>query len=177
MVSAARPSIETILVLSPFIRKEKIEEIRKEKIFDAITTFDYIKSADLVLTIPGTNTAHLAATGMPMIVIFPLDQIDLIPLEGLSHYITAIPIIGKIIKRFIAFIVNKKTKYFALPNIKANREIVKEIRGTINRESLVNEILIFINNKNALEKSSSELLSVMTPANTAEKIVDEILRE
>lgn len=170
------PDVQFMLIISPFTQVKEIEEYKGHHAFDAFAYFDSIKAADLVITIPGTNTAQLAALGIPMVVMFPLDRPEAIPLQGLAHYITMAPILGNLLKRAIAKYVNAKTKFFALPNIKANQEIVPEIRGKIDIKDASGKILALLLNNKALEITSKALLSMMKPSKASVLIVDSILK-
>lgn len=162
-----RPEIIFQLVTSPF--KEAIPLAGTRLIL-----FEDAYNSELVITIPGTNTARLAALGIPMLVIFPLDNPDVIPLEGLFHFICKIPFLGSKIKRRLADNMNKRTKFFALPNIKADKEIVKEIRGVINPAEVAEEAIKLLNDKVKRDKISEELKSAIGEPGAALKILEEI---
>ncbi len=72
-------------------------------------------------------------------------------------------VIGKIsfINRFLTFIIKnfyfKKKKFFAWPNIKANRMIVPERIGNISPKKIAKEALLLVKNKNQLKKISDNL--------------------
>lgn len=95
-----------------------------------------LQISDLSLTLPGTNTAELAALGVPMMVILPLQRPDLLPLEGLPGLIGKIPLFGKWLKSALVRYQLSKLKYLALPNQKLNQAIVPEMVGNFSAESL-----------------------------------------
>lgn len=171
------PALQLLLIISPFISMEDIETCAAHRLFEIFAPLDSITAADLVVTIPGTNTAQIAAAGLPMLVIFPLDNPEVIPLTGLLHYICCLPLLGSLIKRSLAFWVNKKTKFFALPNIKADRELVPEIRGKINPQEAARKIKDMLSNRSRLKDTSRELKAIMKSSGAAEKIVEEIINE
>ena len=161
------PQISFQLVSSPFIKAKPIQGVK-------MIGLDDVYNSELVITIPGTNTARLAALGMPMLVVFPLDNPDVIPLEGLPHYIGKIPYIGSKFKRVLVDTLNKKIKYFALPNMKADREIVPEIRGVIDPASVALKAITLLKDLDRRENMSDELKKAMGNAGAAEKIAEEI---
>jgi len=177
ILKKALPALQLQLIISPFISMKDIETCAAHHLFEVFAPLDSITAADLVLTIPGTNTAQIAALGLPMLVLFPLDNPEVIPLEGLLHYICCLPILGSLIKKSLAFWVNKKTKFFALPNIKARREVVPEIRGKINPQEAARQIIELLSNKSQLKDTSRELKAIMKSSGAAEKIVEEITNE
>ncbi|MEE8638168.1 MAG: hypothetical protein V3T21_03885 [Candidatus Margulisiibacteriota bacterium] len=155
------------LVSSPF---EKAIHIQGTKII----RFEDAFNSELVITIPGTNTARLAALGIPMIVIFPLDNPDVIPLEGLAHYIGKIPYLGSKFKKTLADTLNKKIKFFALPNMKADKEIVPEIRGIIEPASVALKALSLLKDIEHRKEMSEELQKSMGQPGASIKIMEEI---
>lgn len=171
------PTLQTALIISPFVPMEVFEKYPAHLSFEVFMPFESVSSADLVVTIPGTNTAQLSIAKMPMLVIFPLDQPENIPLEGLVHYVTLIPGLGYIIKKSAAYIAEKTTKFFALPNIKADREVVPEMRGKIDPKEAADKIAELLSDPGRLKKMSAELTHVMGKPGASEKIVETILNE
>lgn len=155
------------LVSSPFEKAIQIKGVKIIKFEDAF-------NSELVITIPGTNTARLAALGIPMITLFPLDNPDAIPLEGLAHYIGKIPYLGSKFKKTLVDTLNKKNKFFALPNIKANREIVPEIRGTIEPAMVALKTVSLLKDERKRQAMSEELKKSMGEPGAALKIMEEI---
>ncbi|MFA6549070.1 MAG: hypothetical protein WCT39_03980, partial [Candidatus Margulisiibacteriota bacterium] len=156
-------NIEFRLVSSPF---ESAIEIPGAKTI----SFEEAHNSELVITIPGTNTARLAARGIPMLVVFPLDNIEVIPLEGIAHYISQIPYFGIRIKKKFAEITNRNTRFFALPNIKADQEVVEEIRGIIDPKEIADKVITLLQNLPKRQKMSADLLAAMGKPGAAGKI-------
>jgi len=171
ILKKTNPELKLMLILSQFVSVENFSEC------DVFANFESLNAADLVVTIPGTNTAQIAALGRPMLVVFPLDRPEVIPLEGAMHYVTNIPGIRYPLKKFIAWLVNKKTKFFALPNIKANREIVHELRGKVDPGFAAEVIARLLRDKENLALMSKELKDVMGAPGAADLITGEILNE
>ncbi|MDD5382301.1 MAG: hypothetical protein PHH60_01420 [Candidatus Margulisbacteria bacterium] len=166
-IRAQLPGAGFQIVSSPF---EKASQLAGTKIIE----FEEVTNSELVITIPGTNTARLAALGVPMIVIFPLDNPDVIPLEGLPHYIGLVPYFGSKFKRFLADTLNKRNKYWALPNMKADREIVPEIRGLIDPGIVAQKAVALLKDRGRREKMSAELKKALGGPGAARRIAEEI---
>lgn len=166
-IRAEMPDIKIQLVSSPFIKAKAIKGVKT-------IPFEEVQNSELVITIPGTNTARLAARGMPMIVIFPLDDPGVIPLEGIPHYIGKIPVIGIKFKQLLVETLNRKIKFFALPNIKAGKEIVPEIRGTIDPSAIAMKAIGLLKAVEQRNKMSKALIKAMGKTGAARKIVEEI---
>lgn len=177
ILKKTNPELKLMLILSQFVSVENFLEYKEHHIFDVFANFETLNAADLVVTIPGTNTAQIAALGRPMLVVFPLDRPEVIPLEGTLHYVTNIPGVRYPLKKFIAWLVNKKTKFFALPNIKADREIVHELRGKVDPGFAAEVIARLLRDKENLALLSKELKDVMGASGAADLITGEILNE
>jgi lipid-A-disaccharide synthase len=85
----------------------------------------------LVLTLPGTKTIELAALGVPMIAITPLNAPELITFNGPLTYLDRIPFVGVSLKRTVAVGVSRRFTYHTQPNIDARDAIVCELHGTL----------------------------------------------
>ncbi len=114
--------------------------------------YELLKKCDLAITTVGANTAELAALALPMIVILPTQHLNV-----MNAWDGIFGIIGKIsfINKFFTFIIKnwylKKKKFFAWPNIKANKLIIPERIGNISPKQIANEALFLINNKQYLK--------------------------
>ena len=130
---------------------------------------------NLAITIPGTNTAQLAVLGIPMLVVFPLDKPEVIPLEGIGNIIDKIPLIGYGFKKLIAYYVQKNTKFWALPNIKTDQEIVPELVGKIAPQQVANKIVQLLKAPYLLATMKNKLPATLGPTGAADKITEEII--
>lgn len=161
------PGSKFQVVSSPFVKSHPIEGARTVEFKD-------IYNSEIVVTIPGTNTAKIAARGIPMVVVFPLNHPEVIPMEGLAELIGKLPVMGRAFKKWVANTVNRKTLFFALPNQKAGREIVPEIRGIIEPLGVALKVLLLLNDQEKRKKMSAELISSMGKPGAAKRIVEEI---
>jgi lipid-A-disaccharide synthase len=134
-----------------------------------------INSCDLIITIPGTNTAQIASFGCPMVVVAPLNKADEIPLDGIAGYMQVFPFIGRPLKRFLVKKFSDKLKWTAIPNTKAQSEIVPEVRGIVRSEKVVERVKELIEDEKRRTKISEKLKEVMGQGGAAEKIAGIIL--
>jgi lipid-A-disaccharide synthase len=155
------------VVSSPFIKAHPIEGAK-------LIEFDDIYNSGIIVTIPGTNTAKIAARGIPMVVVFPLNHPEVIPLDGLADLIGRLPVMGKAFKKWVANTVNRKTNFFALPNQKAGREIVPEIRGVVDPLGIALKTLLLLYDREKREQMSAELIEAMGKPGAARRIAEEI---
>lgn len=167
LMEKEEPDLKFQIVSSPFVKARPISGMK-------MVAFEEIGNSELVVTIPGTNTALIAARGLPMVVVFPLNHPEVIPMEGLANLLGKVPVMGRAFKKWVANVVNKKTKFFALPNQKAGKEIVPEIRGEIEPLGVALKALLLLKDRAAREKMSAELVKSMGVPGAAKKIAEEI---
>jgi len=87
--------------------------------------------ARLAVTIPGTKVIELAALGLPVVACTPLNQPELITINGPLTYLNRIPLVGAPLKRAAVLAVSRRFRFHTQPNIDAQRSIVYELRGTL----------------------------------------------
>lgn len=136
--------------------------------------FDAMNVADLIITVPGTNTAEAAALGKPMLLAGPFNKPEELLFEGLLGIVGNIPVLGRLIKMAAVKSLNKLVKYTALPNRKAKKGIIPEIRGVITADQIAEKACSMLQDKEALEIMGKELKEVMGPSGAAQKIADEV---
>ncbi len=171
------PQVQVVLSLSPFVDKTKLQKYLNRYRVDLPYSEEAELIADVAITIPGTNTAQLGAMGLPMIVIFPLDRPDQIPLEGLADLIGKIPFLGVLFKKALAAYINSKVKYFSLPNKLANQTIITELRGKIEPRNLAIQALALLGDPLRRTEMSMKLKAAMGEPGAAVKIVQAIKQE
>jgi lipid-A-disaccharide synthase len=98
--------------------------------------YDLMNTADLALTIPGTNSVELSFIGTPAIVTIPLTHPERIPLEGLPGLIGTIPVLGKAFMRYIVPRIAAGVKYTAWPNRLADEYVFPELRGKVTADDV-----------------------------------------
>jgi len=196
MVQKVIPDVQILMILSPYITEEEIKKSLKGSgiIYSQGETkfiqaknggraqivnnlrLEALSVSNLVLTVPGTNTAQTAVLGVPMIVVFPLDRPEGIPLEGIADWFCRIPFFGMLIKRTIVNVKSLTTRFFALPNIKQNREIVPEFHGRVSTKEVASKAIHCLRDEEWRKEVSRELKEAMGGGGAASRITDEIIR-
>lgn len=87
--------------------------------------------ARLVVTLPGTKCIELAALGVPMIAITPLNAPEKIAVNGPLTYLDRVPIVGVPLKRAVVVRLAKHFTYHTQPNIDAGEMVIDERHGTL----------------------------------------------
>jgi len=95
---------------------------------------------DVILCLTGTNTAINAVLGIPMVVLLPFNNPEVVPFMGLFGLISGIPILGKLLKYVALFYISKTFSFISIPNIKAKRMIVPDLIGFIKVKDVVEAI-------------------------------------
>jgi lipid-A-disaccharide synthase len=142
--------------------------------------YELMTAANLAVSLPGTNTFELAAFGVPMIMVFPLNYPERVPLEGIAGLIGGIPVVGKILKRRLLPKLLAKAKFTAWPNWLARDFIVPELRGIVTAEAVATEIDRLLTDSAESKRISERLQQVVGErgaANRLAQLVQEVLRD
>ena len=146
-----------------------------------ITEFPAYKTlvnCQLCLTTVGANTAELTALAVPMIVLLPTQQLDAMrSWDGLPGILAGLPGVGTIFAKLINWIVLRKRRLFAWPNIWAKEEIVPELVGKLEPESVARVALNYLEYPARLQAMSDRLRAVRGTTGAAEQIADIIIQE
>lgn len=134
---------------------------------------EVMEQADLIVTIPGTNTAELAALGIPMMVLIPTQHGEAHPLPGLFGYIGHLPWLGPLIKRNLAHAYLRRARFLSHPNRRTGREVVPEIVGDLTPDIAAAALLRILEKPgDAVER---ELVAIMGPPGATHRLVDEVV--
>jgi lipid-A-disaccharide synthase len=206
LVKKEFPKAQSVLILSPFASEEQLvnppsgklekvfpgipeSKLVKKKQWKLITNsnvevlvvtenhYDMMNASDLVITIPGTKTAEMAFLGTPMVVTVPLNKPEAIPLNGLPGLIGHVPWLGPIIKAEIVKGYSRKVKFTALPNLRARKEIVPELRGIIKAEDVSEKAIELLQDPVLRKNMACELRSIMGAKGAADRTAEAVLEE
>ncbi len=134
--------------------------------------YDLMNLSDLLLTIPGTNTAEIACLGRPMVV--AMSWRARIPRGGLGALLGALPV-ASVLRRELLKGILRKIKYTALPNQIAQREIVPEVRVEHEAGEISRVAADLLGNHRRRSEMSHELRQVMGGHGASDQIADIIL--
>ena len=87
-----------------------------------------MRRASLAITIPGTNTLELALAGLPSLVLLPLHKPELLPLEGVWHWLLSMPGTRALKREFVRRMA-ARIPHLALPNQWLGERVFPELRG------------------------------------------------
>lgn len=142
-----------------------------EVLFVRGAPFDVAAMSDVVLTIPGSNTAELAGLGVPTVVVLALDRLQAMPLEGLPGLIGGIPVLGPAIRRKAIAHLDRKTPFLAWPNRRAGRMVTPEIRRpTLEAREVADAVAELLDDEERRRAIGAALKDVMGPRGAARAI-------
>ncbi len=113
--------------------------------------------ARLTVTIPGTKVIELAAIGAPVLSCTPINMAEIVAINGPLTYLDRIPFAGRRLKQIVVTAVARRFRFHTQPNIDANREIVRELHGTLTPGRVAREALELWGDKPRLSGSSEAL--------------------
>ncbi len=138
--------------------------------------YDLLSQCRLCLTTVGANTAELGSLAVPMIVLLPTQQLDIMRAwDGLPGLLANLPGVGAAFAAGINWLVLRKGQLFAWPNIWAKQEIVPELVGKLKPEVVAELVLDFLSHPEKLVEMSDRLRSLRGQPGAAEKLAEIVL--
>ncbi len=140
--------------------------------------YSHMRSADLAVTIPGTNTLELGIAGLPAIVILPMNKPEAIPLDGIGHWLGLIPLVGKYIKRHaVKLFVEGLDVPVSLPNRISSEALMLELKGKITAKQVASEAKQLLEQPERLATKRERLLATMPKAGAAKRLIESISKD
>ncbi len=136
--------------------------------------YDLLSHCQLCITTVGANTAELASLAVPMVVLLPTQQLDIMRAwDGIPGLLANLPLLGTGFAKLINTIVLKRGLGLrAWPNIWAGREIVPEWVGHLLPDDLGDRILWLLENIPALDTMRAELKQFRGEPGAARRLVE-----
>ena len=137
-----------------------------------------MRGADLALSIPGTNTLELGVAGLPAVVVLPMNKPEIIPLEGVGHWLGYLPIVGRPLKRAaVRLFVAGLELPVSLPNRLSGEDLMLELTGVLSPHSVAEQAAALLLNPGELARRRERLRATMPQPGAAERLVASILRD
>ena len=131
---------------------------------------DALHRADLLVCTPGTSTAEAAALGIPMLVVAPFGP-EIPIFSGLAGLVERTPGVGAIMKRMLLHRMAAGMRYYAYPNIRAQKEIVPELQGPVDLVRIEDSIVELLENEESRTLMADQLLELMGPPGAAQRLL------
>ncbi|MEX0270832.1 lipid-A-disaccharide synthase [Leptolyngbyaceae cyanobacterium UHCC 1019] len=146
-------------------------------LWNQFPAYDVLSRCTICLTTIGANTAELGALAVPMLVLVPMHQLDLMRAwDGLPGLLVNLPAIGTSMATFISWLASLRPKLRAWPNIWAKREIVPEWYGEFQPQDVAAKVTHYLEHPETLQTMRNELRAVRGQPGAAEKLV-QLVRE
>lgn len=140
--------------------------------------YSHMRAADLAITIPGTNTLELGVAGVPSLVLLPMNQPELIPLEGAGHWLGLVPLVGRYLKRYAVKLFVQGLKVpVSLPNRISGEELMIELKGRIDPELVAQRALALLGDGADLARRRQRLAETMPAPGAAKQLLDLVLTQ
>ena len=148
------------------------------ELVDEESRYAHMRAADLAITIPGTNTLELGVAGVPSLVLLPMNQPELIPLEGAGHWLGLVPLVGRYLKRYAVKLFVEGLKVpVSLPNRISGEELMEELRGRIDPTLVADRALALLADEADLARRRERLAATMPGPGAAQQLVRQVLAE
>lgn len=148
------------------------------ELVDEEQRYAHMRAADLAITIPGTNTLELGIAGVPALVLLPMNQPEVIPLEGAGHWLGLVPLVGKYLKRYAVKLFVEGLKVpVSLPNRISGEELMVELRGRIDPDLVAAQVSALLADAADLQRRRERLHATMPKPGAAERLVRLVLDE
>ncbi len=139
-----------------------------------------LKRCTLCVTTVGANTAQLGSLAVPMVVLLPTQQLDVMRTwDGFWGLLCQLPIVGtaltKVINTVAVQYIQRNQKRFAWPNIWARQEVVPELLGRITAAEVCDRISTYLDHPEQLQAMSKTLRQLRGPSGAAGRFAQLIL--
>lgn len=150
----------------------------KIQLISQFPAHEHLQQCCLALTTVGANTAELGALGIPMVVLLPTQQLDAMRTwDGIPGILANLPLMGSQLAKLINARVVKMGRLFAWPNIWAKEEIVPELKGELQAETVGDLVLDWLENPLKLHQIHQRLLKVRGQPGAAQKIANIVQKQ
>lgn len=140
--------------------------------------YEILAQCQLCLTTIGANTAELGALAVPMMVLIPTQQLDIMRAwDGLPGLVVNLPLVGTYFARLINGWAARRVGLLAWPNIWAKREIVPELVGLLSPGAIAAQAQAYLTQPDRLAQMRQDLRAVRGQPGAAQKLVQLVQEE
>jgi lipid-A-disaccharide synthase len=148
------------------------------ELWTAFPAYEVLTQCALCLTTIGANTAELGALAVPMIVLLPTQQLEIMRAwDGLPGLLVNLPGVGRWFAKLINRLALRRIGLLAWPNIWAQAEIVPELVGQLQPAEVAAQVLKLLAHPEQLQQMSSRLRQARGEPGAAAKLVQIVVEE
>lgn len=131
-------------------------------LWTATPAYDLLSCCQLCLTTLGANTAELTALAVPMIILLPTQQLDIMRAwDGIPGILANLPGVGRGLASIINWLILRQGLGLrAWPNIWAGREIVPELVGHLQPQQIARQVRTLLEQPEQLTQMQRALAEV-----------------
>jgi lipid-A-disaccharide synthase len=135
--------------------------------------YDLLANCQICVTTVGANTAELTALAVPMLVVIPTQQLDLMRAwDGLCGLMANLPIVGTPFATLLnRLILNKGLGLKAWPNIWAQQEIVPELVGKLSAQAISDRLQTLLETPTDLQQMHQALKTLRGSTGSVQRLV------
>ncbi len=134
--------------------------------------YDRLARCSICLTTVGANTAELGSLAVPMIVLLPTQQLDAMrSWDGLPGIFANLPGVGSSFAKLINWWFLRRKGLLAWPNIWAQKEIVPELVGKLQPQTVAEMVIDYLDHPQRLEAIREQLRQSRGEPGAATKLV------
>lgn len=141
--------------------------------------YELLSRCTVCITTIGANTAELGFLGIPMVVCLPSNRLDAMRAwDGLPGLLVNLPGVGTLAAKAINGYMERRLGLLAWPNMRAQEELVPELRGLLTPQIIGDTALELLADAPRRKEMSSRLKTVMGLPGAAKgllDLVDEVL--
>ncbi len=139
-----------------------------------------LKRCTLCVTTVGANTAQLGSLAVPMVVLLPTQQLDVMRTwDGFWGLLCRLPLVGSLLTVVINTVaihyIQRTQRRFAWPNIWAKEEVVPELLGRITAKDVCDRITTYLDHPDQLQTMAQTLRNLRGPSGAASRFAQLIL--
>lgn len=133
---------------------------------------ELLQACCLCLTTVGANTAELGSLAVPMIVLLATQQLDAMRAwDGIPGVLANLPVVGTGIATAYNWFMLRRLGLLAWPNIWAGKEIVPELVGQLQPQTVAELVFDFLSHPEKLNQMRDRLRRVRGEPGAAAKLV------
>ncbi len=131
-------------------------------IWQRAPAYDVMRLCRVCVTTVGVNTAELAALGVPMVVVIPLNKVEIMKAwDGIPGLAMQLPLVGNFIARQLNPWLIKRMGLLAWPNLLAQEMIVPELKQVLTPADIAAATEPFLTDDALWQNTHNRLIETM----------------